>query len=146
MAHNEADTIRHLYQLTQDSCEGYKNAAEAVDNPDYTRLFRERYSERKAILNRLAERLKMIDPQINLPEKGSTAGSIHQSFMKMRASLQNDEKAALSELDRGESHLVDEYQKALGRSLSPDTETDIRSILTDLQMDRDDIENRRKAA
>ena len=84
--------------------------------------------DRLELLNQLQERLRIVDPGNDaLASEGTVSGDLHQSWMKFRSVFQDDNKAALAEVERGESHLIQEYQDALD-NVGADSRTIIQSI------------------
>jgi uncharacterized protein (TIGR02284 family) len=111
----ETKTIERLIELTQDSVNGYREAAELVEeeSPTLAGLFESRARKREQILSQLRARLRATDADSDaLRSDGTTAGHLHQYFMRFRSAFQEDRKAALAEVDRGESLLVKTYEEA----------------------------------
>lgn len=114
---NEADKLERLVKLTQDSINGYRKAAELVrdGNLGLAQLFEERLSKRHDILQQLKMHLRVIDPENDalVDTDGTVSGAIHQSFMSFRSLFQDDRNAALAEIDRGESRLLEAFEEEL---------------------------------
>lgn len=137
---HDHDVVEDLLANVQDSINGYNEAAEIVKDSQLRDLFTRRAASRQTLANQLAERLKALQPGERIARDGTTAGHLHQGFMKLRAAIQNDEKAALAEVDRGESFLVERFEKALERDISVETRNLIQQFLTQLESDRADVE------
>ena len=117
----ETDILEYLIPLVHDSIHGYKEASNLVkkDNIELTKLFRMRADERKNLLVLLRSRLEMLDGQSNaLDEEGTLGGDMHQVFMKFKSLFQQDSKAALAEVERGESLLIKAFEEAIQRTNS----------------------------
>jgi uncharacterized protein (TIGR02284 family) len=138
--HHDHEVIEDLLSNVQDSINGYKEAAEIVKDQTLGDLFSRRAASRQTVANKLAERLKTLQPGEAINRDGTTAGHMHQGFMKLRAAIMDDEKAALAEVDRGESYLVERFERALERDVSVETRNLIQQFLTQLESEKADVE------
>lgn len=137
---DDRDVVKDLLHNVQDSINGYNDAAEIVDDRQLRDLFTRRAASRQTMANRLTERLRALDPGADISRDSTISGQMHQGFMKLRAAVQDDEKAALAEVDRGECYLVERFEKALERDVSVETRNLIQQFLTQLESDRADVE------
>lgn len=138
--HHDHEVVEDLLSHVQDSINGYSEAADIVKDPALGDLFRRRAASRQTVANKLAERLKTLQPGEAINRDGTTAGHIHQGFMKLRAAIMNDEKAALAEVDRGETYLVECFERTLERDVSVETRNLIQQFLTQLESEKADVE------
>jgi uncharacterized protein (TIGR02284 family) len=137
---NDREVIEDLLAHVQDSINGYTDAAEIVKDPQLGDLFRRRAASRQKVANQFAERLRTLQPGEAVNREGTTAGHLHQGFMKLRASIQDNEKAALAEVDRGESYLAERFERALERDVSVETRNLIQQFLTQIESEKADVE------
>lgn len=115
---NQNDIIDSLIETLKDGQEGFKQAAEAVKDPQLKTLFLE-YSRQRALF--LAE----LRSQAQAPSEresrvsGSAAGALHRGWIDLKSALtRGDDHAILAECERGEDSAVNEYKKALDDGLS----------------------------
>jgi uncharacterized protein (TIGR02284 family) len=122
MFNDREDDIAILNELitsTIDSANGYERSAENVRGTTFEQLFREFAQERRQIVGRLQEHVRMLGGK---PEDdGSLTANLHRRFEDLRVALSgNDDKAVIVEVERGEDHLKSRYQAALrDKKLSP---------------------------
>jgi len=106
-------TINDLIETLKDGQEGFRQAAEAVEDPELKSLFNEFSLQRARFAGELqSEAVTMGESE---PEKsGSTAGALHRSWINLKAAIaKRDDHAILEECERGEDSAVHEYQDAL---------------------------------
>jgi uncharacterized protein (TIGR02284 family) len=114
-----ASTLSQLIQTCKDGEEGFRVAAEAVDDlnlkhllESYSQQRSEFASELQAEMARLAQ-----DP----PQSGHLSASLHRGWMEIKsAATGRDEATIIAECERGEDAAVQAYQQALDSALPPD--------------------------
>jgi len=144
----EKDILENLIGLTQDSVNGYREAAQLVqkEDTDLAKLFEERSRKREQILSQLRTRLRTLDPDNkNLGSDGTISGQLHQYFMQFRSLFQSDRKAALAEVDRGESTLEEAYQDA-EKNAGPEFRPLLQGCLDSIHKDAKSVESMYNAA
>ena len=115
---NQNDIIDNLIETLKDGQEGFKQAAEAVKDPQLKSLFEE-YSRQRARF--VAELRSQAQPpsERDSDVSGSAAGALHRGWINLKSALTGgDDHAILAECERGEDSAVDEYRKALNDGLS----------------------------
>ena len=113
-----ASSLNYLLRSVKDSEEGFRTASEDVDEPDLKQLFDEYAEQRRQFADELKKEARMLG--VEPEEKPSVAGAIHRGWMNLRASVQRgDEKAILSEAERGEDRIRDAYEEELQKDLPP---------------------------
>ncbi|HYF37513.1 MAG TPA: PA2169 family four-helix-bundle protein [Prosthecobacter sp.] len=119
-------TLNDVIETLKDGQEGFRTAAEDVENPQLKSLFRE-YSQQRAKLaaelQSLARSLGESEPEDN----GSVGGALHRGWIDLKSALASrDEHAILAECERGEDVAVKTYKDALD---DPDLPANVRQIL-----------------
>jgi uncharacterized protein (TIGR02284 family) len=111
-------TINSLIETLKDGQEGFKQAAEAIHDPQLKSLFEE-YSRQRG---RFAIELRSQVPSPDEPDSkmtGSAAGALHRGWINLKSALTGgDDHAILAECERGEDSAVEEFRKALDDGLS----------------------------
>lgn len=112
-------TLGDLLEICRDGEKGFRLAAERTTDADLRALF-QRYSSQRA---RFAEELEDELDEYGGPrgDAGRNAlGALHRGLMNLKASVSgDDERAIISECERGEDAALNEYRKALKADLPP---------------------------
>lgn len=122
------DDIKVLNKLTErliDSADGYEQAADATDRADLKTQFKELAVERRQMAAKFREKVRSLggDPE----DDGSLLAAAHRTFLSIRASIQDDAKAAVTEVERGEDTLTNDFENAIAdEDISMDTRAFIR--------------------
>jgi len=120
-------TINNLIGTLKDGEKGFKEAADAVDDPQLKSLFIG-YSEQRA---RFARELQTQTRSVGETEPetgGSAAGAIHRGWINLKSAVTSKEQSAiLGECERGEDSAVYEFEKAMRNDL-PSPVRDIVSL------------------
>ena len=117
---DEVVTMLHkLTEICHDAEEGFRHAAEGVDDSSLQLLFQECSNQRARFASELNDEVVEFGAK---PESGGTmSGTLHHGWMKIKTAVSgNDEKAVISECERGEDVAVRAYQDALNKELPSD--------------------------
>ena len=108
--------LNNLIQTCLDGEEGFRTAAEAVENGRLRLLFTE-FSQQRAQL--AAELQQEVHRLGDVPESsGSMSAAMHRGWMNLKSVVAgNDEAAIVAECERGEDSAVEQYQEALQENL-----------------------------
>ena len=106
-------TINDLIETLKDGQEGFRQAAEAVEDPELKSLFNEFSLQRARFAGELQR--DAIGLGESKPEKhGSAAGSMHRAWIDLKSAItKRDDHAILAECERGEDSAIKEYQEAM---------------------------------
>jgi uncharacterized protein (TIGR02284 family) len=110
-------TINNLIETLKDGQEGFRQAAEAVKDPQLKSLFSS-YSQQRA---RFATELENKVSELGeTPETSSSApGAVHRAWINLKSVMTSgDDAAILSEAERGEDVAVKEFKEAMDDELS----------------------------
>lgn len=105
------DKLQDLLQLNIDSSNGFREAAELVDDAEIAAMFRRHAEERKRQADELQAYVELNDEKPK--DEGSVRAAMHRTWMNVRSSLQDDQKAVLSEAERGEDVIKHAYESTL---------------------------------
>jgi uncharacterized protein (TIGR02284 family) len=106
-------TINDLIETLKDGQEGFRQAAEAVEDPELKSLFHEYSLQRSRFAGELqSEALRLGETR---PEDSSSAaGAMHRTWINLKSAIaKRDNHAILAECERGEDSAVKEYQEAM---------------------------------
>ena len=111
-------TINSLIETLKDGQEGFKQAAEAVKDPQLKSLFSEYSQQRSRFANELQAQARSFGE--SEPEKtSSTAGAMHRAWINLKSAITSGDVAILAECERGEDSAVHEYEDAMKQDLPP---------------------------
>jgi uncharacterized protein (TIGR02284 family) len=142
----ENTVLNNLIETLKDGQEGFKQAADGVNNPKLKSLFRD-YSEQRSrfatALQSEAYRHGETDPET----RSSATGALHRGWINLKSALTGgDEHAILAECERGEDSAVEEYKKALDDGLSPSAQELVSRQFAEIKAAHDRIRSLRDAA
>ena len=143
---NENEVIDNLIETLKDGQEGFKQAAEAVNDPTLKSLFLD-YSQQRsrfaAALQSEARRHGETEPETS----SSATGAMHRGWINLKSAITGgDEHAILAECERGEDSAVEEYKKALDNGLSPTAQELVSRQFAEIKAAHDRIRGLRDAA
>lgn len=104
--------LNSLIETTLDSANGYREAAENIDAPQYKSTFSDRASKRLDLARRLQEEVRSFggEPQT----EQSLAGKLHNKFVDLKNAVTGgSDKAVIDEVERGEDFIKEKYEHAL---------------------------------
>lgn len=137
---NAVKVLNSLIETTLDSANGYKDAADAVDSPQYKSLFAERAQSRMELSHRLQDEVRSFGGE---PEHDqSMLGKLHNKFAEMRGKVMGDrtDKAVIDEVERGEDVIKAKFEKALDDpDLPQETRQLVSSAYGEIKAQHDDI-------
>ncbi len=106
------DILEDLIETCRDGENGYKQAAEKIDDPEIRSFFLAQSTERAQFVTELqaeAQRLGKREPE----EGGSAAGAAHRAWIDLKDKLGGGTKSILESVEKGEDSARDAYEKAL---------------------------------
>lgn len=109
--HHAIKTLNDLIETTLDSANGYRHAAEGVENPEFKSMFTERAGQREELSRRLQQEVRSFGGE---PEDDqSLLGRIHNKFAEVRGDLMGrDDKGVIDEVERGEDVIKARFEDA----------------------------------
>jgi uncharacterized protein (TIGR02284 family) len=119
MAENDViSTLNTLIETCRDGEQGFRTAAENLEDPRVKSLFTDVARERAKFAEELKDQVERLGGR---PEEGgSTAGAAHRGWMNVKAAVTgHDEKRIIAEAERGEDVAVATYRTALEQKLPP---------------------------
>ncbi|MDQ3143509.1 MAG: PA2169 family four-helix-bundle protein [Pseudomonadota bacterium] len=138
-ASHDISTLNSLIATTIDSVDGYRSSAEAVESPRYAELFTARASERSSVAEQLRAEVRRLGGE---PEDDGTAlAGAHRGFLNLKAAVvSRDDKAIVSEVERGEDHIKAKYEAALADDdLSPESRSLVESAYGSVKSGHDQM-------
>lgn len=109
-------TLNSLIETCRDGREGFRTAAEGVQSAELRELFHNYARQREGFVSELQDEVRRLggDPE----QTGSLVATLHRGWMGLRAALEGeDDRAVVSECERGESVALETYRAALGADM-----------------------------
>ena len=139
-ANDEAvKVLNSLIETTLDSANGYKDAAEHVDDPQYKTLFAERSSKRLELVRRLQDEVRSFGGEPR--DHQSMIGKLHNKFVGLKDSMTGgrSDKAVIDEVERGEDVIKKKYEMAAEEELPTEAKSVITEAYQSVKADHDEI-------
>lgn len=109
---NQVNILNNLITTLYDGENGYKEAAEEVDNTVLATRFRQLAQQRYDFGHLIKPFITQFGGEVK--KGGSAAASLHRVWMDLKTAVSgNDEEAILNECIRGEESAVQSYAEAL---------------------------------
>src|SRR5205085_2051257 len=94
-------TVNNLIETLKDGQEGFRQAAEAVKDPQLKSLFSEYAQQRSRFANELQSQAKSLG-ETEPEESSSAAGAMHRAWINIKSvATSGDDAAILAECERG---------------------------------------------
>ncbi|MGQ0732101.1 MAG: PA2169 family four-helix-bundle protein [Acidobacteriota bacterium] len=135
---NAISVLNNLIEACKDGENGFKQAAEALDNPslkatclDYSRQRGEMARELQSLVRSLGG-----DPE----QSGSMGASMHRGWIDIKSAVTDrDSGAVLAEAERGEDSAKAAYEKALNETLPPAVQNVVQMQAAKVRQAHDDV-------
>lgn len=115
---NVGEKLNDLLEKTYDAENGFKKAAENVDNSALKSYFKQKAEERYDFGHELKSELKSFNQDID--KGGSITGSVHRTWMDVKALFSSEnEESMLEEAIRGEKSAISEYNEVINETSLP---------------------------
>lgn len=122
---HDAAKLDDLIVTTIDSVRGYRHAADHSTDPRYTEFFEAMVAERQQVVDELQAESRVMGATPN--EHGSVAGGVHRRILDIRTAFGGGDGAILSEIERGEDYLKEEFERVLADgAIAPDVLESVR--------------------
>jgi len=106
-------TINDLIETLKDGQEGFRQAAEAVEDSKLKSLFNEYSLQRARFAGELQSQAVALG-ESKPEDSSSAAGAMHRAWINLKAAIaKRDDHAILAECERGEDSAVKEYKEAM---------------------------------
>ena len=147
MLNNEdtISTLNDLIEISKDGEEGFRKAAESVDDPQLKAFFLDRSKEVKESVFELQELVRDLGGKP--AESTSIGGYLHRRWIDLKtAILSNDNLAVLNEVERGEDTALNAYIDAANKELPPQVILVVLRQLTGARSNHDQVKQLRDIA
>jgi uncharacterized protein (TIGR02284 family) len=135
---SETQSLNRLTRIAIDANRLYDQAADYADDADLQAALRGMSEQRKTFALRLQNRVAMLGGKP--AETGQATGAIHRSFLALRGLVQDDSVAAAEEVYRGETYIIDQLDRALQGSLTPESRQMVQNEFERVESARERVE------
>jgi uncharacterized protein (TIGR02284 family) len=140
MASTDAEALQTLASTLKDSVTGYEDAAQNVSDSGIKSYLQQKAQERRSLLDEFRSHLSRVGGDTEI--SGSVSGTLHQRWLDLRSMFQDNTKAAVAEVERGEEYLKERFDSYLNNSdLSPDVRSFLSSAYTKAKFDNHTWDN-----
>ncbi|TGX52345.1 PA2169 family four-helix-bundle protein [Sphingomonas gei] len=108
---HDVSKLDDLIVTTIDSIRGYEHSAEHAEAGRYAAFFREMAADRTRVVEALSAKSRELGG--TPAEHGSAAATLHRRWEDLRHLLGGGDEAILSEIERGEDYLKEEFDRVL---------------------------------
>jgi uncharacterized protein (TIGR02284 family) len=138
--------INNLIETLKDGEKGFKEASKAVKDPQLKSLFQEYSQQRHRFATELQGQARSLGESD--PEKtSSAAGAMHRAWINLKSAVTSgDDKAILSECERGEDSAVHEFEEAMQDGLTGSLREIVSRQFSEIKSAHDRVKHLRDAA
>ena len=131
--------LNGLIETTLDSVNGYREAAEHIENPELRSMFEQRAGRRAQLSSELQGEVRTFGGEPKTDQ--SALGALHNKFVELKTGLTGDkDKAVVDEVERGEDAMKAKFEEAVEDDDLPSSARSlIERALGMIQADHDDI-------
>ena len=131
---HDVEALEALASTLTDSSDGYEEAASVASDGAISKFLQSKAQERRHITEAFRKRISSLGG--NSDVSGSASAALHRRFLDLRSMFQNDTKAAVAEVERGENYLKDRFESYMvDLNISADTREFIRSTYQQVRFD-----------
>ena len=129
-----------------DGEKGFKEAADAVKDPQLKSLFQQYSQQRHRFASELQAQAQSLGE--SKPEKSSSAtGAMHRAWINLKSAVaRGNDKAILAECERGEDSAVHEYEEAVQDGLTGAAREIVARQFTEIKSAHDRVRTLRDTA
>jgi uncharacterized protein (TIGR02284 family) len=139
-------TINSLIETLKDGEKGFKEASDAVRDPQLKSLFQQYSQQRHRFATELQAQAQNLGE--SKPEKSSSAaGAMHRTWINLKSAVTSgDDKAILAECERGEDSAVHEFEEAMRDGLTGPVRELVSRQFSEIKSAHDRVKHLRDAA
>lgn len=138
-------TLNGLIETCKDGQEGFKQAAEGVQNSELKSAFYEFGQQRAQFAGELQSLVRELggDPE----NSGSISGTLHRGWINIKSAVTGkDDGAILNEAERGEDVAKNAYKSALEQNLPANVLSVVQNQYSSVQTAHDSVKAMRDSA
>jgi uncharacterized protein (TIGR02284 family) len=134
--HDVIAVLKDLIETSEDGIEGFRTAADSVDDATARALFLSRVPTIERGVTDLKGEIRRLGGSTE--QHGSVAGALHRGWINLKSAITSkNEASVIAECERGEEHAASVYEQALRKELPAETRSLIdrqyRGVLQNLE-------------
>jgi uncharacterized protein (TIGR02284 family) len=139
------DALQDLVECCKDGEYGFRECAEQARRQDLKSMFLQRADDCRRGAEELNQQIRALG---GTPEEGGSAlGAVHRGWVAMKTAMTTyDDKAVLTEAERGEDNAVARYRKALQQPMPADVKQLVERHYQQVLRNHDQVKQLRNAA
>lgn len=108
-------TLNHLIETCRDGQNGFREAAENIEDPRIKQFCLEQSAERNRFVVELQQEVRALggDPEA----EGSATAAMHRAWIDLKSTFGGGDGAIIAACETGEDHAVEQYEEALKTGL-----------------------------
>lgn len=128
MATDTVSTLNNLIQTCRDGEQGFRTAADHVQDVPVRSLFEELARERGTLADELEREVGRLGG--TAATSGSVSGALHRGWLDLKSAVSGGDKSIISEAERGEDVAKRTFESALAESvdMSPQTRAVVEHV------------------
>ena len=139
-----ASVLNGLLETVRDGENGFRSAADGVDDAELKRLFLSLGAQRSEFASELESEIIRLGKEP--AEHGHLAGALHRGWIDIKAAVTGkDEGAIISEAERGEDFAVKSFREALQKGLPAAIQVIVERQYTQIQEAHDHVRSLERA-
>ncbi|HWR37126.1 MAG TPA: PA2169 family four-helix-bundle protein [Clostridia bacterium] len=141
-------TLEKLIETCRDGQNGFRDAAEHIEDPDIRAFFNEQSLERAQFAGELENEAIRLGKR-DVDRKGTATAAVHRRWIDLKAALGGGEASILAAVESGEDTAKKDYEEALNELLPEDIRVIIARQAEGIRTSHDHaklLRDRRKAA
>jgi uncharacterized protein (TIGR02284 family) len=136
---NITSTLNNILEYLNDSCLGYEQCADAVNQKVIASFFSNLATKRKLMAAELAEKIKNFNA--NPEERGTVSGAAHRFLVNLKGLVTaGNVDSIVNEVKRGENTAINSYKEALRENLPQDVRDLLVNQLNEFEKDLGDVD------
>jgi uncharacterized protein (TIGR02284 family) len=137
-------TLNTLIETCEDGAQGFRTAADGLQDSSTKELFRQYARERTQCAEELRAEVRRLGG--NPEQGGSMSGAMHRGWMNIKSAVAGkSDSAIVAEAERGEDVAVRAYEKALQTDLPPEVQSKVQRQFTQVKAAHDRVRDLEKS-
>ena len=136
---HDVKVLNALIASLVDSADGYEEASQDSAQSRFDEIFDRRFKQRYDLTIKLQDHVRSLggDPE----RAGTLLATAHRAFTRLKSALAMGDAAVISEVERGEADLRQQFETALADpDLAPVTRSLIESVYDIVRADADELQ------
>lgn len=113
------NNLNNVLDICRDGAEGYNHAADRLDNPEISTIFRRLSQQRKLFAEELKNEARDLGVELN--DSGTVKGFLHRNWLDLKSKVAKDDlSTVVNTAKTGEHKAVETYDEAINDEDMPE--------------------------